>query len=147
MNGAALGALDHAKSDGVALRLLEDHLRNAKKRVSPAGHFDLAGQRLDSLFIGHQADIQFRKRLRRFAMFAPLVRLAAIRTAVRAASFAARSPVTRASVARGRSTVSAPAASLSLSAARATPLRPSTAIGAPIETPLLPAFVLGILLS
>src|SRR5437879_13906885 len=68
----------------MALRFLEDHLRDIEERVGPAGHFDLPREGFDALFIGDQAYIDFGKRRRRFARLAPVSRF----TAVRPATFA-----------------------------------------------------------
>src|SRR5438094_55432 len=47
----------------MALRLLQDHLRNVEKRIRPPGHFDLPRQRFDPFFVRHQVNFKLRQRL------------------------------------------------------------------------------------
>src|SRR4051794_8201199 len=88
----------HTEADGMALRLLQDHLSNVEKGIGAASHLDLAGQGFDALLIGQEAQIYFGKRLQGGARLAPVavpgfatVRPAPISTALLiSAAFAAR---------------------------------------------------------
>ena len=59
--------LFNTKSDGVALRLLQNHLRDVKERISTACHLNLAREGFDALLIGQQAQIELWQRLLWFA--------------------------------------------------------------------------------
>ena len=59
LNRLALSVFLDAERDRMALRFLQNHLRNPKERVGPAGHLDLACQGFDPLIIGEQGDIDF----------------------------------------------------------------------------------------
>src|SRR5437867_10230326 len=72
----------------MAFRLLQDHLRDLEKRVGPASHLDLFGQRLDSAIVGNERAVYFRQRGRwgslaiKFATWFASSRAAALRSAI-----------------------------------------------------------------
>src|SRR6266404_8638557 len=49
----------------MTLRLLQNHLRDIEKRISPACHFDLARQGFHAFFVWNQRDIEVGQRCRR----------------------------------------------------------------------------------
>src|SRR6516225_4774932 len=130
----------------MAFGLLQNHLRNIKQRVSPAGHFDLTRQGLHSSLVGNQADIQFRQRRRRLPALAR--RSATRATAVAHAAFTTGSSralkisftIWRPSAVRTR-TVSVTSGSWGTIAS----WRPGTSPIAPALGPIFAAFVLRIL--
>src|SRR5438552_276307 len=77
----------------MALRFLEDHLRDIEERVGPSGHFDLAREGFDALFIGDQAYIDFGQRRRQFARLTPLAAVSRF-AAVRRTTFADNCSIT-----------------------------------------------------
>jgi len=126
------------------LRLLQDHLGDFKKRIRPARHLDLFGERLNAAVIRDKSAVDFRQRCRWWSFATKLVALLAPSGAapLGLSSFAEASTTSFGRTRAVRRTVSSRAATWKLIAP---PRRTITANFALVVAALGVTYVLGVL--